>query len=169
MPQSLLVVDDEEGIRQTLRGVLEDEGFEVETAQSGEECLRLCDRQTYDCILLDVWLPGIDGLKTLERLRASYPTAAVVMISGHGNIETAVRATKLGAFDFIEKPLSLDKTLLVIKNALRQRQLERDNAALRDALARDYVMVGDSVPMRALRQQITIVAPTNGRVLISGE
>ena len=169
MSNSILVVDDELGIRESLRGVLEDEGFAVETAESGEECLRLSERRVYSCVLLDIWLPGIDGLATLERLRAACPDTAVVIISGHGNVETAVRATKLGAFDFIEKPLSLDKTILVVKNALRQKQLERVNAALRDELAKDYVMVGDSVPMRALRQQIAVVAPTNGRVLIYGE
>jgi len=169
MSNSILVVDDEQGIRQSLRGVLEDEGFAVDTAESGEECLRLFDKRVYSCVLLDVWLPGIDGLETLKRLRSNYPGIAVVMISGHGNIETAVRATKLGAFDFIEKPLSLDRTILVIKNALRQKQLESDNAALRDELAKEYIMVGDSVPMRALRQQISIVAPTNGRILIYGE
>src|SRR5581483_6352785 len=169
MSNSILVVDDERGIRQSLRGVLEDEGFTVDTAESGEECLQLFDKRIYSCVLLDIWLPGIDGLETLERLRSTYPDAVVVMISGHGNIETAVRATKLGAFDFIEKPLSLDKTILVVKNALRQKQLELDNAALRDQMAKEYVMVGDSVPMRALRHQISIVAPTNGRVLIYGE
>jgi len=149
--------------------VLEDEGFAVDTAESGEECLRLFDKRVYSCVLLDIWLPGIDGLETLERLRASYPDAVVVMISGHGNIETAVRATKLGAFDFIEKPLSLDKTLLVVKNALRQKRLEQDNAELREQMAKEWAMIGDSVPMRALRHQISIVAPTNGRVLIYGE
>ena len=169
MSNSILVVDDERGIRQSLRGVLEDKGFTVDTAGSGEECLRLFDKKVYSGVLLDIWLPGIDGLETLSRLRSSFPDIAVVMISGHGNIETAVRATKLGAFDFIEKPLSLDKTILVVKNALKQKRLELDNAALRDELAKDYVMVGDSVPMRALRQQISVVAPTNGRVLIYGE
>ena len=142
MSNSILVVDDEQGIRQSLRGVLEDEGFTVDTAESGEDCLRLFDKRVYSCVLLDIWLPGIDGLETLKRLRANYPGIAVVMISGHGNIETAVRATKLGAFDFIEKPLSLDRTILVIKNALRQKQLESDNAVLRDELAKEYVMVG---------------------------
>jgi len=168
MPNSVLVVDDEKSIRQTLTGVLEDEGLTVETAASGEECLAAFERRVFSCVLLDVWLPGIDGIETLERLKAAYPETAVIMISGHGNIETAVRATRLGAHDFIEKPLQLDRTILAIRNALRQRQLEADNRSLREQLD-DYVMIGKSVPMRALRQQIASAAPTNGRILIYGE
>ena len=121
-------------------------------------------------MLLDVWLgDGIDGLETLEKLRENGVDSAVVMISGHGNIETAVNATKLGAFDFIEKPLSLEKTVLTVRNAVRQRELERVNFELQKNLAEEYQMIGDSVAMRALRKQIAIVAPTDGRVLISGE
>ena len=120
-------------------------------------------------VLLDVWLPGIDGLETLKQLRAAGSDAAVVIISGHGNIETAVRATKLGAFDFIEKPLSIEKTVLTVRNALRQQRLELINADMAAALAREYTMVGESVAMRALRKQISVVAPTDGRVLIYGE
>src|SRR5262249_26118535 len=112
---------------------------------------------------------GIDGLETLARLKSAYPDTTVVMISGHANIETAVRATKLGAFDFIEKPLSLEKTVLAVKNALRQRELETANSEMRAQLERNYTMVGNSVPMRALRQQIAYAAPTTGRVLIYGE
>ena len=123
MAHSVLIVDDEPGIRQSLRGVLEDEGFTVETVGSGEDCLRAFEDRLYACVLLDVWLPGIDGLDTLERLKAVYPDVGVIMISGHGKIETAVRATKLGAYDFIEKPLSLEKTVLTIKNALHQQEL----------------------------------------------
>ena len=119
--------------------------------------------------MLDVWLPGIDGLETLKQIRASGSQSAVVIISGHGNIETAVRATKLGAFDFIEKPLSIEKTVLTVRNALRQQRLELMNADMAAALAREYVMVGESVAMRALRKQISVVAPTDGRVLIYGE
>src|SRR5215475_6884626 len=169
MPNSVLVVDDEEGIRRTLSGVLEDEGLSVDTAASGEDCLRAFDKRVYSCVLLDVWLPGIDGIETLGRLKAAYPETAVIMISGHGNIETAVRATRLGAHDFIEKPLQIDRTVLAVRNALRQRQLEADNRRLRLELGDDYVMIGNSVPMRALRQQIAVAAPTNGRILIYGE
>lgn len=166
---TILIVDDERGIRETLRGVLEDEGFEVETVESGEDCLKAVEANNFACILLDIWLPGIDGLQTLKNLRENGNDSAVVMISGHGNIETAVNATKLGAFDFIEKPLSLEKTILTVKNAIKQRDLERTNAQLAEQLNQEYEMVGESVVMRALRKQIAIVAPTDGRVLISGE
>jgi len=167
---SILIVDDEPGIRETLTGVLEDEGFAVETAASGEACLKLVKEQSFACILLDIWLgKGIDGLETLKRLREEGNDSAVVMISGHGNIETAVKSTKLGAFDFIEKPLSLERTVLTVKNAVRQRELERANEQLQKELSEEYVMVGESVAMRALRKQIAVVAPSDGRVLISGE
>lgn len=169
MAYSILIVDDEPGIRQSLSGVLEDEGFEVSTAASGEECLKAFERNLFSCVLLDVWLPGIDGLETLTRLRAVSPDVCVIMISGHGTIETAVRATRLGAYDFIEKPLSLEKTLLAVRNALRQRELEATNDDLTEQLRSGYAMIGESVPMRALRQQIAYAAPTNGRVLLQGE
>lgn len=167
---SVLIVDDEPGIRESLRGVLEDEGFEVEAVATGEACLVATREQHFACVLLDIWLgDGIDGLETLQKLREEGSDAAVVMISGHGNIETAVRSTKLGAFDFIEKPLSLERTLVTVKNAIRQRDLERTNEQLQKDLADEYAMVGDSIAMRALRKQIAIVAPSDGRVLISGE
>jgi two-component system nitrogen regulation response regulator NtrX len=166
---SILIVDDEPGIRETLSAVMKDEGFSADTVATGEECLEAVERRAYGCILLDVWLPGIDGLETLRQLREAGSEAAVVIISGHGNVETAVRATKLGAFDFIEKPLSIEKTLLTVRNALRQQRLERINADLSAELAKEYTMVGESVAMRALRKQIAIVAPTDGRVLIYGE
>lgn len=169
MQNSILIVDDERGIRETLGGVLEDEGFDVKTAASGEDCLKISQSNNFSCILLDVWLPGIDGLETLEKLRDNENDSAVIMISGHGNIETAVNATKLGAFDFIEKPLSLEKTVLTVRNAIRQRDLERANRNLAEQLGSDYEMIGSSIAMRALRKQISIVAPTDGRVLISGE
>lgn len=170
MAKEVLIVDDEPGIRDTLRGVLEDEGFTVDTVASGEACLTAVQKKNYACILLDIWLgKGIDGLETLKRLRENSNDSAVVMISGHGNIETAVKSTKLGAFDFIEKPLSLEKTVVTVKNAVRQRELERANRQMIDELAEKYAMVGESVAMRALRKQISIVAPSDGRVLISGE
>ena len=170
MRNSVLIVDDEQGIRDTLRGVLEDEGFAVETSATGEDCLGVVQTKDFGCILLDIWLgDGIDGLQTLERLKSDGCEAAVVMISGHGNIETAVRSTKLGAFDFIEKPLSIERTVVTVKNAIRQHQLETTNAQLQEEIAEQYQMVGESVAMRALRKQIAIVAPTDGRVLISGE
>jgi len=170
MAETILIVDDERGIRETLRGVLEDEGFSVETAQTGQECLDLTSRKSFGCILLDIWLgDGIDGLETLRLLRDEGNDSSVVMISGHGSIETAVKSTKLGAFDFIEKPLSLERTVVTVRNAVKRRELERANRQMADEIAEDYIMIGNSVAMRALRKQITIVAPSDGRVLISGE
>ena len=169
MAHSILIVDDEPGIRQSLTGVLEDEGFIVSSVASGEECLQAFEKRLYTCVLLDVWLPGIDGIETLKRLKETYPDVNIVMISGHGRIDTAVKATKLGAFDFIEKPLSLEKTILAVKNAIRQGELEATNVELQAKLEKSYLMIGDSIPMRALRQQIANAAPTRGRVLIYGE
>src|SRR5262245_9712758 len=126
-------------------------------------------RGSVDLIVLDVWLPGMDGLATLQRLRERQVDAQIVLISGHGNIESAVRAIKLGAFDFVEKPLSLDKTVLVVRNALHQRRLEAENRALRAKVDRTQTMVGESYAMRQLREQVAMAAPTNGRVLIYGE
>src|ERR1039458_8810815 len=138
----ILIVDDEAGIRESLRGILEDEGYKISVSPSGEDCLELLRKSSFDLILLDVWLTGIDGLEVLERIREMEDPPEVIMISGHGTIETAVRATKLGAYDFAEKPLSLEKTLILVKNAIEAR---------------------------ALRHQIALMAPTNGRVLIYGE
>ena len=166
---AILIVDDEAGVRSSLGGVLRDEGYVVDTAESGEGCLEQVALRPYDLILLDIWLPGMDGLVALERLRDRRVDVPVIMISGHANIESAVRATKLGAFDFIEKPLSLEKTVLAVRNALRQRQLEVENRALRARVDRRYAMVGDSRVMARLREQIAMAAPTTGRVLVSGE
>jgi len=166
---AILIVDDEAGVRGALGGVLRDEGYAVDAVESGEACLDQVLRHLYDLVLLDVWLPGMDGLVTLERLRERNVDSQVIMISGHASIESAVRATKLGAFDFIEKPLSLEKTVLSVRNALRQRQLEVENRVLRARVDRRFTMVGESVPMLRLREQIGMAAPTNGRVLISGE
>src|SRR5690242_964939 len=169
MKSSVLVVDDEAGVRSALSGVLRDEGYAVDVVDSGEACLDRASRAPYDVIVLDIWLPGLDGLATLERLRHRHVDAPVVMISGHGNIESAVRAIKMGAFDFVEKPLSLEKTVLVIGNAVRQRRLEAENRALRASVDRRLAMVGESHVMAQLREQVAMAAPTNGRVLIYGE
>ena len=169
MPASILIVDDEVGIRESLGALLHDEGFEIATVDSGETCLEILEERKFDLILLDVWLKKLDGLETLERIRAQDNPPVVVMISGHGNIETAVRATKLGAFDFVEKPLSLEKTILVVRNALEYTRLEAENQRLREELDEQHQILGSSVPMKALRQQIALTAPTNGRVLIYGE
>src|SRR5271163_4956557 len=166
---NILIVDDEASIRRSLKGVLEDEGYAALQADSGEACLDLLRKSAFDVVLLDVWLPGVDGLDTLESIRELENPPEVIMISGHGTIETAVRATKLGAYDFLEKPLSLEKTLILVKNAIEAKKLRRENVELKKQLQSKSVIVGDSIPMKALRQQIGLMAPTNGRVLIYGE
>src|SRR5438477_427444 len=167
----VLVVDDEPGIRQSLSGVLEDEGYVVNAVESGESCLDELSRRSYELILLDIWLPVMDGMETLTRIQEiPLPDRpSVVMISGHGNIETAVKATKLGAFDFLEKPLSIEKVMVVCANAVKQRRLQIENSLLRESSQSRYRIIGESVPMKALRQQMTLMAGTNGRVLIYGE
>ncbi len=167
----ILIVDDEPLIRQTLAGVLEDEGYHTQVVATGEECCEEVRRNAYDLVLLDVWLPGMDGLETLARVQ-EIPFAdrpAVVIISGHGTIETAVKATKLGAFDFIEKPPTIDKVSVVVKNALQQHRLELELERLKGDGRERLQIIGDSVSMKALRQQLALMAATNGRVLIFGE
>src|ERR687892_909125 len=166
---SILIVDDEPGVRSALGGVLRDEGYDVDAVDSGEACLDRLARQSYDVVVLDIWLPGMDGLATLARMRERQIDVQVVIISGHGNIESAVRAIKMGAFDFVEKPLSLEKTVLVVRNALRQRRLEAENQALRAKVDAQHTMIGESYAMVQLREQVAMAAPTNGRVLIFGE
>ena len=169
LKHTLLIVDDEAGVRSALSGVFRDEGWSADAVDSGEACLDRVTREAYDVIVLDIWLPGMDGLATLARLKERRLDAEVVMISGHGSIESAVRAIKMGAFDFVEKPLSLEKTVLVVRNALRQRDLEAENRALRAQADRKLAMVGESYVMAQLREQVAMAAPTNGRVLIYGE
>jgi two-component system, NtrC family, nitrogen regulation response regulator NtrX len=166
---NVLIVDDESGIRQSLQGILEDEGYRAEVAESGEACLESLQHKKFDVVLLDIWLPGIGGLETLAKIRDLESAPEVIMISGHGTIETAVRATKLGAYDFLEKPLSIEKTLILVKNAVDAKRLRLENAELKKQLTPKSIIVGESIPMKALRQQIHIMAPTNGRVLIYGE
>jgi len=166
---TILIVDDEAGVRSALSGVLRDEGYAVDTVDSGEACLERVMRGSYDAIVLDIWLPGMDGLATLERLQGRHVDAPVIMISGHGNIESAVRAIKMGAFDFVEKPLSLEKTVLVVSNAVRQRRLEAENRELRATVDRRHTIIGESYVLRQLLEQVAMAAPTNGRVLIYGE
>ena len=169
MKHSVLIVDDEPGIRESLTDVLQDEGYGVESVESGEACLESLATNKYDVVLLDIWLPGLDGIQALEKIQTFADPPTVIMISGHGTIETAVRATKLGAFDFIEKPLSIEKTLLTLRHALEQSRLAAQNRELREELRGRDRIIGDSVPMKALRQQLALAAPTNGRVLIYGE
>ncbi len=167
--ERILVVDDEPGVRMALEAILSDEGYTVSTAESGEEGLEALRREQFDALFLDIWLPGIDGLETLRELREQNIEAQIVMISGHGTIETAVRATKLGAFDFVEKPLSLEKTLLVLRNALRQRSLERRNRRLMEQLARDTEIIGRGPAAVALRRSVELAADSDAPVLIFGE
>ena len=167
----ILIVDDEPGIRQSLSGALRDEGYAPDVAASGEDCLEALAGAVYEVLLLDIWLPGMDGLETLSRVQR-IPAAdrpIVIMISGHGTIETAVKATKLGAYDFLEKPLSIDRVLVVLKNAVEHRRLRIQNEQFRESANTPSNIVGDSVPMKALRQQLALMASTNGRVLIFGE
>ncbi len=167
----ILVVDDEPGIRESLSGVLEDEGYAVRAVGSGEEALAQLAARTYPVVLLDIWLPGLDWLGVLTQIQEldAARRPAVVVISGHGTIETAVRATKLGAFDFLEKPLSIEKVTVTVKNALERRRLLLENERLKEEVKSRYHIIGESVPMKALRQQLALMAPTNGRVLIYGE
>jgi len=169
MAKQILVVDDEERIRQSLNGILKDEGYEVLEAKDGLQALKQIESDPPELVLLDIWMPGMDGMEVLERMRGQIPNLPVIMISGHGNIELAVKAVKLGAYDFIEKPLSLEKVLLTVNNALLFSKLEQENRALRQEIQRKYEIVGNSPEIQQLKEQIKIVAPTNGWVLINGE
>ncbi len=167
--KTILIVDDEQSIREILDGILQDEGFRTLVAETGEEALALLGEETPDLVLLDIWLPGIDGLETLRHIRENHPEQVVIMMSGHGTIETAVKATKLGAYDFIEKPLSLEKVLISIENALKVNRLVEENRSLKAKMAKEYEMVGCSTAIQSLKEQIAIAAPTSGWVLITGE
>jgi two-component system nitrogen regulation response regulator NtrX len=165
----ILIVDDEVGIRETLSGIFEDEGYETLTAESGEEALRVARETVPDIVLLDVWLTGMDGLQTMKELKAATPDLPIIIISGHANIELAVKATKIGAYDILEKPLSMEKVLLTVYRALEKRNLELENRALRANLLKKCRMVGNSSRMEQLREQIRMAAASNSRVLILGE
>ncbi len=167
--EHILIVDDEPAIQSALRGVLEDEGYRVTAVGSGAQALSLLADEAHDLVFLDVWMPGMDGLDTLVQIKNLRPDTTVVMISGHATIETAVKATRLGAYDFIEKPLSLEKTLLTVSRALEHARLERENASLRQRLGERLEIIGESAAIKHLREQIATAAPTNGRVLIHGE
>lgn len=169
MVKTILVVDDEKDIRTALAGILEDEGYQIITAACGTEALEAARQELPDLVLLDIWMPGMDGLEALERLKTSFPTLTVIMISGHGTIETAVKATKLGAYDFIEKPLSLDKVLISVHNALHMKELRTENEELKKAVFTGYDLIGDSPAIVALRENIARVAITTAPVLIAGQ
>ncbi|MCK4534659.1 MAG: sigma-54-dependent Fis family transcriptional regulator, partial [Syntrophobacterales bacterium] len=167
MNETILVVDDEESICLSLKGILSDEGYEVLTVQSGEECLDIIEEELPSLVLLDIWLPGIDGIETLKRIKSRYPKMQVIMISGHGSVESAVTTTKLGAFDFIEKPLSLDKIVLIVNHALDIIRLEEENRLLKNG--QSHEIDGNSKAIIELKEMIQIISPTNAWVLIMGE
>lgn len=169
MNKTIMIVDDEPSIRTSLEGVLEDEGYKVACASDGHAALKTMEEEMPDLVLLDIWMPGIDGIETLKRMRELHPGLQVIMISGHGTIETAVSATKLGAFDFIEKPLSLEKTLVTIQNALNFRRLRDENIILRQKARWKHKITGESGVVHQLRETIERVAPTQATVLITGE
>src|ERR1700743_916883 len=171
----VLIVDDEADIRDSLEAILREEDYAITTAGTAREALELIRDAVYQAVLLDIWLPDSDGLDVLAQIRGESGSSEranapeVIMTPGHGPIEAAVRATKLGAYDFLEKPLSLDRTLLVLRNAITAHQLREDNQEFARQLAVKNSVTGESVPLKALRQQIKLMAPTNGRVLIFGE
>ncbi len=169
MYKTILVVDDEDSICKVLKGILADEGYEVLTAGTGEDALKMVDDELPDLVLLDIWLPGIDGLETLKHIKDKHSTIPVVMISGHGTIESAVKSTKLGAFDFIEKPLSLEKVVLTVEHALSMVRLEEENKLLKGKIEHDYELTGYSKLITELKEMIHIIAPTNAWILIMGE
>ena len=166
---SLLIVDDEPSILQSLGGLLSDEGFDVTTAANGYEALKIIDTEAPDLVLLDIWMPGIDGIETLKEIKKENPTIQVIIITGHGTIETAVSATKLGAFDLIEKPLSIDKVIVAINNALNFRRLEEENKYLRKKTLEKHSINGNSPKTLELKNSIAKAAPTDAWILIIGE
>src|SRR2546426_457963 len=170
MPNHILIVDDEPGILDALSGILQDESYEVSVAKGGQEALKVIKADPPpDLVLLDIWMPDLDGIETLQRAMEAHPRLLVIMMSGHGSIESAVKAIKLGAYDFIEKPLSLDKVTLLVRHALHERRLELENRALKERAVRRFKLVGDSVVMFELRRQIGTAGPAPSRVLITGE
>ena len=166
---TILIVDDEPSILQTLSGLLSDEGFEVLTAANGYEALKRIDAESPDLVLLDIWMPGIDGIETLQEIKRDNPHIQVIIITGHGTIETAVKATKLGAFDLIEKPLSIDKVIVAINNALNFRRLEEENKYLRKKSIDKHSIDGESSKTMELKRNIAKAAPTDTWILITGE
>jgi len=169
MSKKILVIDDEKSILETLAGILSDEGFSPVCVDSAENGLKHLKSEAVDLVLLDIWMPGMDGLEALKKIKEDYPELQVIMISGHGTIETAVQATKMGAFDFIEKPLSYDKIVLAIKNGLRFSSLETENLILRQKTSRKPSLTGNSPALKNLKEQIERVAPTDAWVLIRGD
>jgi len=169
MYPAVLIVDDESTIIDSLEGILSDDGFEVIHAFNGYEALKKIDSHSPDIVLLDIWMPGMDGIDTLKEIKQNHPSLPVVMITGHGSIESAVDATKSGAFDFLEKPLSIDKVILTINNALNFRKLEEENRYLRKKTIEKNSITGTSPSVQKLYGEIMTAAPTDASILISGE
>ncbi len=169
MNPSILIVDDEPSILQSLAGLLIDEGFDVHTASNGYEALKTIESESPDLVLLDIWMPGLDGIDTLQEIKKNNPFIQVIIITGHGTIETAVKATKMGAYDLIEKPLSIDKIILAINNALNYRRLEEENRYLRKKMIEKNSISGNSPPIQLLKKQVAVAAPTDTWILIKGE
>ena len=166
---AVLIVDDNESIINSLEGILSDDGFEVHHAFNGYEALKSIDRLSPDIVLLDIWMPGMDGIETLKEIKAAYPNLPVVMITGHGTIESAVDATRSGAFDFLEKPLSIDRVIVTINNALNFRKLEEENRYLRKKTIEKHSINGQSQAVQALNLSIMNAAPSDAPILITGE
>ena len=169
MLPSVLIVDDEPSIVQSLSGLLSDEGYKVSTAANGHDALKVIDSDLPDLVLLDIWMPGLDGIETLKEIKKYNPHIQVIIITGHGTIETAVKATKLGAFDLVEKPLSIDKIILTINNALNFRRLEEENKYLRTKTLEKNSIDGNSESTQQLRKNIEVAAPSDTWILIIGE
>lgn len=169
MAENILIVDDEKSILTILSAVLIDEGYQVLTAGGGNDALAIIKKERPPVVLLDIWMSDMDGIETLRRIKALFPGVIVIMMSGHGSIETAVKATKLGAYDYIEKPLSLEKVVLIVRHALREKKLEEENKALRSRIEKRFDLIGDSAALGRLKELIKTAGPTNSRVLISGE
>ena len=165
----ILVVDDDQEVLKSVVDILRDEGYRVTGVGDGHEALRVIQKSPPDLVILDIWMAEMDGLEALGALKRLHGELPVIMISGHGTIETAVKATKLGAYDYLEKPLDLEKVHLAVRHALDQRRLEWENRALRETIDRRYEIVGESKAIRMLREQILSAAPSSGRVLIRGE
>src|SRR4030066_1547090 len=165
----VLLVDDEGSIRKSLSEIFKDEGYYVLTSSSGEEAIETVKEQSPDLIFLDIWLSGIDGIQTLKEIKGLKPDLPIIMISGHGNIELAVKATRIGAYDFLEKPLSLERVLLAAKRALERRTLEIENTTLKQDLIKKWRLIGNSQKMNQLREQIDMAAQSKSRELILGE
>ena len=169
MTRSILVIDDESSIRQTLSEALKDEGYKVRSAASGPEGIELTRESRPDIVLLDIWMPEMDGIEVLRQIKTTWPDQIVVMMSGHGTIEIATKAVKMGAFDFLEKPLSLEKLLVILQNAAGVQDLARENQALREQITKNKALIGLSPPMKQIQDLIRKVAPSSASVLITGE